>query len=198
MATKNMGKKAKKVSLYQQKHDAFTREFIFNPLMAKNYAIKKHAKKTSTITIDDLIVFEQAELLHSSNGIMLHPEFLAFYIGLKDGCAKKLLLYILFHVADLHSSKFPFNEHIIKEFNNYCKRIDGKTAYKPDVVKQAIRDLVNTNLCISVHRQKFMLNPLIVSASRREQWSLINAYTLELIKKNKDVDAHFFPKYLAS
>ena len=195
MATKNMGKK---VSVHQQKHDAFTREFIFNPLMANKYAIKKHAKKTTTVTTEDLIVFEQAELLHSSNGKMLHPEFLAFYIGLKDGCAKKLLLYILFHVADLHSSKFPFNEHIIKEFNNYCKRIDGKTAYKPNVVKQAIRDLVNANLCISVHRQEYMLNPLIVSASRREQWSLINAYTLELMKKNKDVDAHFFPKYLVS
>jgi hypothetical protein len=197
MTTKNMGnKKPKKVSVHQLKHDAFTREFIFNPLMAKRYAIKKHAKKTSTITTEGIIMFEQAEFCHSSNGIMLHPEFLAFYIGLKDGCAKKLLFYILFHVADLHSSKFSFNEHIIKEFNNYCKRIDGKTAYKTDVVKQAIRDLVNANLCISVQRKKFMLNPLIVSASRREQWSLINAYTLELMKKNKDVDAHFFPKYL--
>ena len=198
MTTKNMGKKHNKVSVHQQKHDAFANEFIFNPLMANKYAKKKHDKKTSTITTDNLIVFEQAELSHSSNGIMLHPEFLAFYIGLKDGCAKKLLFYILFHVADLHSSKFSFNEHIIKEFNNYCKRIDGKTAYKPNVVKQAIRDLVNANLCISVHRQEYMLNPLIVSASRREQWSLINAYTLELMKKNKDVDAHFFPKYLVS
>ena len=196
MATKIKGTKPKKVSVHQQKHDAFTREFIFNPLTTHKYAIKKHAKKTSTVKTADIKMYEQAELRHSSNGIMLHPEFLVFYIGLKEGCAKKLLLYILFHVADLHSSKFPFNEHIIKEFNNYCKRIDGKTAYKPDVVKQAIRDLVNANLCISVQRQEYMLNPLIVSASRREQWSLINAYTLELMKKNKDVDAHFFPKYV--
>jgi hypothetical protein len=196
MATKTKGKKSKRISVHQQQHDAFTRDFLFSPLMAHRYAIKKHPKKTSSLTTEGIIVYKQTELRHSSNGIMLHPEFLAYYLGLKEGCAKKLLLYILFHVADLHCSKFPFNEHIIKEFNNYCNRIDGKKGYKPDVVKQAIRDLVNANLCISVQRQEYMLNPLIVSASRREQWSLINAYTLELLKKNKEVDAHFFPKYI--
>jgi len=191
-------KKAKDISVYQQSHDAFTKDFIFNHLAASGYSARRHPKKTSLKTSDGINLYETAELRHSSNGIKLHPEFLAFYLGLKEGCAKKLLLYILFHVVKLHSCKFPFNDHIIKEFNDYCRRVTGKPEYKNDVVKQAIRDLVDANLCLSVKRQEYMINPLIVSVNQREQWSLINTYTKELLNKGKEIDANFFPKYFAA
>ncbi len=96
MTTKNMGNKPKKVSVHQLKHDAFTREFIFNPLMAKRYAIKKHDKKTSTITTEGIIMFEQAEFCHLSNWHNVASRVPCFlYRAKRWVCQKAPILHIV-------------------------------------------------------------------------------------------------------
>jgi hypothetical protein len=178
----------------QQQHTSFVNDHLFNVLAETRYVQKKHMKKVAVKKSKEVNLFQESELIYSSSGLNLHPEFLAFYMTMKADCAKKLLLYILFHVVDLKTCHFPFTDHIIQEFNDYCKRVTGVT-YKPDVVKQAVRDVVAANLAISVKRKEYMLNPLIVSVNQRDHWSLINAYTTELMRKRLDVDDHLFPRY---
>ena len=178
----------------QQQHTAFVNDHIFNVLAETRYIPKKHMKKVGVKKSKKVILFKESKLIYSASGINLHPEFLAFYLAMKDGCAKNLLLFILFHVVNFKTCHFPFTDHIIQEFNDYCKRVTGIT-YKPDVVKQAVRDVVVANLAISVKRKEYMLNPLIVSVNQRDHWSLINAYTDALMGKGLDVDDHLFPKY---
>jgi hypothetical protein len=84
----------------------------------------------------------------------------------------------------------------IAEFNELVTAINSLKVYKPDVVKQALRKLVDANILQSVVRGSYMVNPMIVAKDNTLKRALINEYSTLLIKRGKDVEADFFPKYI--
>jgi len=178
-----------------QKQGKVSKEFIFNPSSNVKYSQGKHNITMSSRNEEETILLDKKQLSFTKSGRILHPEFLPFFMTMRDGCAKKLLLYILFHELDTNTMTFPFDTHLINQFNKYCAMVEG-TEYKQDVVKQAIRDIVDANLTISLERKLYMINPLIISMPHKSRWQLINKYITALIGKDKEVDANFFPRYV--
>jgi hypothetical protein len=188
--------KNNKPSAHQLKHNSIAKNHLFFHLTGTRYKVAKHNKTTGTRSTDGITMVDKSQLQYSLSGIAIHPEFLPYFFEVPDGCAKKLLLYIIFHVVDTQTCQFPFNEHVCQQFIDYCKAINPETIYKMDSVKiKAIRELVKSNLVISLRRKQYMLNPIILSNNKTTKWLLINTYIQELIKKKKAVDANFFPKY---
>lgn len=177
-----------------QKQGILSKEFIFNPSSNVTYSQGRHNITMSERKEEETILLDKKQISFTKSGRILHPEFLPFFMTMRDGCAKKLLLYILFHELDIPTMTFPFDTHLINQFNKYCLMVDG-TEYKHDVVKQAIRDIVDANLAISLERKLYMINPLIISMQRKSRWQLINKYITTLISKGKEVDANFFPRF---
>lgn len=181
-------------------HGIVGRNVIFNSSSNVNYKVGKHSITMSSSKYmdgeEEFVTLDRKEFKFSKTGLTLLPEFLPFYMTMKEGCAKKLLMYILFHELEMKTCTFPFDDHVIVQFNNYCKLVNAPT-YKEDVVKQAIRDIVDANLAISVKRKSYMINPIIVSIGSKSRWSLINAYLVKLKDKGKEIDDSFFPKYFS-
>lgn len=177
------------------KHNAFARDFIFTTLSTSKYKVSKHSTTTGTRIEQGIVLPDKSQLQCSVSGIGIHPEFLPYFFGVPNGCPQKLLLFIIFHVVEKATCQFPFNEHVCQQFINFCEAINPASTYKMDVVKKAIRPLVDANLVLSVERQQYLLNPLIISTGKKAKWSLINIYIQALMKKGKAVDANFLPKY---
>lgn len=177
-----------------QKQGIVSKEFIFNPSSNVKYSQGKHNITMSSRNEEETILLDKKQLSFTKSGRILHPEFLPYFMTMKDGCAKKLLLYILFHELDIPTMTFRFDTHLINQFNKYCSMVDG-TEYKHKVVKQVIRDIVAANLTISLKRSLYMINPLIISMPSKSRWQLINKYITALIDKDKEVDANFFPRF---
>ena len=185
--------KNSKPPIYQRRHDIFAKNFIFSGNLPYRHA--RHKRTTGIRVSDGVNLPTKEELRYSVSGITIHPEFLPYFFEIPGGCPQKLLLYLVFHVVNPNTCRFPFNEHICQEFINYCEAINPASIYRIGVVKQAMRSLVKANLAISLSRKHYMLNPLILSTSRTTRWTLINEYTQALIKKGKSADGNFFPIY---
>jgi hypothetical protein len=163
--------------------------------MGTKYSISKHEKTTGKKVQDNYVSFDKSQLQYSASGIGIHPEFLPYFFGVDAGCPQKLLLFIIFHVANINTCEFQFNQQVIQQFIEYGTAINKASIYKATVVKKAIRKLVAANLVVSVQRMSYMLNPLILTSPKTKRWALINSYVQILLRKGKVVDASFLPKY---
>jgi hypothetical protein len=191
--------KSKKVkakpSESHQAHDRFAQDNIFSTLTNTRYETAKLDITTGIRDEDGIKLLDKNQLRYSVSGITIHPEFLPYFFNVPNGCPQRLLLFVIFYIVDLKTCEFPFNAHEIKRFNSYCSDWSSASIYKETVVRQAIRDLVDANLVLSVKRSKYMINPMILSGNKTDKWSLINRYRAVLTAKDKGVDIKFFPKY---
>ncbi|MBL7690605.1 MAG: hypothetical protein JNM41_03355 [Flavipsychrobacter sp.] len=148
------------------------------------------------VEIDNVVIpeFKSDRLLQKP--ISLHPEAAAFLFHI-DGCARKLLTYIIFFEVDIESCLFAFNAKVIYNFNEYCNMFGS--AYSDKVIRKAIGQLSRRNVAISTARGTYMLNPLLyggISPGTRKE--LITKYGSYLLKKKKDVAECSYPIYTRS
>jgi hypothetical protein len=146
------------------------------------------------IGADGFVMLNRKKLIVSGSSIKIYPEFLAYAVGL-EGCPLKLILYILFHKIDLVTCRLLINDQVIKEFKDYISVVESTKKYKKDVVKQALRKLVEANLLQSVKRGFYMVNPMVIAKDSALRRTLISEYSKILFEKGNDVEADFFPKY---
>jgi len=176
-------------------HDAIMRDFTLNKNSDRSFGYGKARRIVSIQRSGSIRMPKWMEEKVSSSGVMLYPEF-AEYAFQVEGVAKKLLLFIIFHLVNPRKNTFLFNAHVIAGFNRYSTAIAGIT-YTMGTVKQALRkELVARNLVANVSKGKYMLNPMIGGCSTMLlRKTLIAEYSSLLVNKGKDPIAGFYPKY---
>ena len=182
-----------------------TKQFIIHSNVLKDVTFNKHAERTytagkvsRTVSIRDSGGFKMVDEMDekiSRTGVIFYPESLE-YIFEVEGIAKKLLMFIAFHLLNPRKNTFLFNPQTLAAFNNYSAITTNKT-YKSSTVQQLLRkELVERNIVVNVSTGQYMLNPMIggcnTFAIRR---TLIAEYSDLLIKKGKNTFADFYPKY---
>lgn len=181
----------------QEHHDSYTKDFVFNDMVNTTPISGHQVERTVSVvqTKSKVTLLSKKKLKVSGTSTKIYPEYMAYTVGL-EGCAAKLINYIIFHKINLSTNRFVFNDMFIAEFNELVTAINSLKVYKPDVVKQALRKLVDANILQSVVRGSYMVNPMIVAKDNTLKRALINEYSTLLIKRGKDVEADFFPKYI--
>lgn len=181
----------------QEQHDSYTKDFVFNDMVNAAPITGHQVERTVSVvqTKSKVILLNKKKLKVSGTSTKIYPEYMAYTVGL-EGCAAKLINYIIFHKINLTTNRFVFNDMFIAEFNDLVQAINSKKVYKPGVVKQALRKLVEANILQSVARGLYMVNPMIIAKDNTLKRALINEYSTFLINAGKDVVADFFPKYI--
>ena len=124
----------------------------------------------------------------------MHPESFAFLFHI-DGCAKNLLLYLVYFKVDVHENTYPWNIHLQDQFIEYSE-LQHKKKYTRNTVKQAHELLKQFNITLSIKKGKCFLNPYLASCTNKDKRrSLINEYTIHLMEKGKDAYNLVYPKY---
>ena len=114
----------------------------------------------------------------------LHPEALPFLFSV-DGCAKNLLLYLVFFKVDIYSNRYTWNALIQDQFKEYAIENHQKS-YSRSTIKQAHEILKFQNITISVGRGLCFLNPRVASCTNKDKRrDLNNAYSTVLLEKGK-------------
>jgi len=130
--------------------------------------------------------------------LTLYPEAIPYLFQL-EGCPKKLFLFLLLYRTKVRShrveneAKFKFNSSTISLFNQFCDiypPVYGETS-----VKQAIKQLREQNIILSVGRGENLINPMITGGKNfRARCRLIQQYGEELVRQDKNPWECFYPK----
>ena len=124
----------------------------------------------------------------------MHPEALPFLFHI-DGCAKNLLLYLIFFKVDLYTNAYAWNAHIQDHFIEYAEN-HHKKRYTQNTVKQAHELLKKYKITLTIKKGNCFLNPYLASCTNKDKRrSLINQYTKVLLDKGKDAYNLAYPKY---
>lgn len=178
-----------------EKHKQILSAFTFDEYSRVIYSPKKIERRIGIIADEGINILQSQNELISGSGRTLFPEFVEYCYFL-EGCSKKLLLFLVFHHVNHITCEFLYNDQTVHNFNKYNSIMaDGKPPYKASAIKGALRKLVDSNLIGNLATGKYMLNPMIMGGnSVPQRMSLINTYSLALIRKKKDTIEGFLPK----
>ncbi len=184
-----------KLNNKQQEHHQFTNEFILNEVNEVGYKSKSMNRIIGMRRSEGVNLPKEQNIKFSNIGVSIYPEFLPYIMNL-EGCAAKLITYLLLFRVKPNLGVFKWNEEVITEFIRCCQAAKPtKAPYKLETVKKAIRVLVKNNLVCSVERGRYIINPLMAAPNEAVRRQLINDYSKALLKKRKHVDDRFFPMY---
>ena len=100
-------------------HNKILNEFTFNESLTSSYTPRKKLSRVRSSYIDEgVVMLEWQDEMVSNTGRIIYPEFME-YSYFVEGCAKKLLYYLVFHHVDVTTCEFLFNDQIVYEFNCY-------------------------------------------------------------------------------
>ena len=169
------------ISEQEQQHKKILNDFTFDEHKKRFYKKKKICRVTSLVVDEEVKIHKSHNEVVADTGIVIYPEFMEYCYFL-EGCARKLLHYLIFHHMET-SGEFIFNDQVIAEFQGYDFIIDRDAkSYTTGVVRSAIRKLVQYNIITNFNREKYMVNPMIaggISASDRRR--LIGVYANMLV-----------------
>ena len=106
------------------------------------------------------------------------------------------MFYLLLREFNYKTGEYSFNRLTIAQFIDYCDQVYGDK-YSVSTVKQAHQELVEKNITLNISRGSYFLNPLIAGGKGRREYSrrmLLRAYSLLLIKKNRNPETDLYPK----
>lgn len=178
-----------------EKHKQILSAFTFDKYSRVTYSPKKIERRTGIIADEGINILQSQNELISGSGRALFPEFVEYCYFL-EGCPKKLLLFLVFHHVDQNTCEFLYNAETVHNFKKYDSIMaDGKSPYTASSIKGALRKLVDSNLISGLTQKKYMLNPMIMGgAGVFQRVSLINKYSLALLRKRKNTIDGFLPK----
>ena len=183
------------ISKQEQQHKKILHDFTFDQHKIKLYKKKKISRVTSMGSDEGVKIPHLHNEVVSEIGVLIYPEFMEYCYFL-DGCARKLLYYVIFHHMQT-TCEFVFNDQVIEEFACYdAIMIRGNKSHTHGVIRSAIRKLVDHNIVTNIKREKYMVNPMIAGGtSALDRRRLIGVYANILVAKGKDGITDFFPRY---
>jgi hypothetical protein len=117
--------------------------------------------------------------------LKLHAEAISFLFHI-NGCPKNLLLFIVARKLDPHTGRYSLNNLTIQEFISYAKNFFC-TTYTVNTVRQAHRELINSNVCINVKQGEYFLNPKLAGGKGIDGRRVLEKEYTELLK-NKNLN----------